>query len=67
VYSYIKAGDEFGSMDICFSSLQNNKKIIDVLELTEHLLRQFTVQAVTNVVGYKLEIKFMKEMKKEFK
>jgi hypothetical protein len=49
-------------MDICFSSLQQNTTIFEVLNKTEHLLRQFTVQAVTEVVGYKLEIEIIKEM-----
>lgn len=66
VYVELQEGDDFGQIDIVTSSMETNTPITKVLDNTEGLNRQFTVQALSDCELLMLSIKSLKQMSIEF-
>lgn len=66
VYAELNQGDEFGSYAILQQAISENKTVDQIVEEGKPIFRQFSVQAITKISYFKLNIEHLKHMKEHF-
>lgn len=66
VYLEVNEGDDFGQLDIMSCSVDHQLSITDILKSTEALIRQFSVQALSDIEVFSLDLISLGRMSQEF-
>ena len=66
VFAEINQGDEFGSFAILQQAIIENQNVDQTLEEGKTFFRQFSVQAISKISYFKLNIDHLIDMKTDF-